>query len=145
MSTDTITKAKEWFRSLSFNEQKEYANKFLLSYEVSMLMGDTTKYTSKTKWDELHVKLYEKFQANNLVVSKIDDEIIKHFPKHIDKNDWQWCGFINDKEIVVMRDDCFYSVFSKDGYHGTMDLGFTMTELIHVANYKGRKYNFEND
>ena len=62
-----IIEAKEWFRSLSLNEQKEYANKYLLSFEVSMLIDDTAKYTSKSKWDELHCKLFENFQKNNLV------------------------------------------------------------------------------
>jgi hypothetical protein len=76
-------------------------------------------------------------------MSKIKIEISKHFPKHIDNSDLQWSGIINNNEIVVMNDESDYSVFSSAGYHGTMELNFTMTELKHVANYKGRKYNLK--
>jgi hypothetical protein len=65
-----IIEAKQWFRGLSLNEQKEYANKYLASFEVSMLIGDAAKYTSKKKWDEIHCKLFENYQKNNLVNSK---------------------------------------------------------------------------
>jgi hypothetical protein len=59
---DTIlNEAKIWFRSLSINEQKLIANEHLATYEVSMLIGDTAKYTSVQKWNQLHIKLYKRF------------------------------------------------------------------------------------
>ena len=61
-----IIEAKKWFRNLSINEQKIIANEFLASYEVAMLIGDTAKYTSVQKWNQLHVKLYKRFLKLNL-------------------------------------------------------------------------------
>jgi hypothetical protein len=65
-----INEAKKWFRSLSINEQKLFANEHLAKYEVDMLIGDTAKYTSVQKWNQLHLKLYKRFLKENLVVQK---------------------------------------------------------------------------
>ena len=70
-------------------------------------------------------------------------EILKHLPEHISESDVQWNGIINDVPVSVFFDDSDYSVFSTKGYHGTMELGFTMSELIKVAKDKPKKYNLK--
>lgn len=73
----------------------------------------------------------------------LNKSISNHLPSHIDESDLQWSGKIGRKNVAVFFDDSQYSVFSDKGYHGTMEIGFTMSELIHVSKYKAIKYNLK--
>jgi len=70
----------------------------------------------------------------------MNKEILKYLPTHIDESDLQWSGNIDNKDVAVFFDNSEYSVFSTEGYHGTMELGFTMSELLHVAKHKPIPY-----
>jgi hypothetical protein len=66
MNLTRLKLAKEWFRSLSSNEQRLYAKEFLEEYKYNMLLGNTSQYTSYNKWNELHLELYDKYNSSKL-------------------------------------------------------------------------------
>lgn len=66
MKTDANeTIARNWWSNeLSINEQKEFANKHLLNFEVSALIGSTAKYATLKYWNKLITKVWEA-EVNN--------------------------------------------------------------------------------
>ena len=60
----------------------------------------------------------------------------------------QWTGEINNKQVAIYYDDDIsganpvnmYALFSDDGFHGWLELGFTMSEIYMVAGRKPTDY-----
>ena len=61
-NVELLKVSKEWFRSLSYNEQKSYCQKYLKTFEKDYLIGNL--YVSLKRWNELHIKLYELFHQD---------------------------------------------------------------------------------
>lgn len=58
---DETKKALDWWNdTLSINEQNAFAKKHLLNYQVSMVVGNSMKYTSASKYKELIHEIWKK-------------------------------------------------------------------------------------
>ena len=64
-----------WHNYISINEQKTAANKYLATWETSMLLGSYSQYTSSSKQNELKHKIWisELLQINAPTPEQIND------------------------------------------------------------------------
>ncbi len=60
----------------------------------------------------------------------------------------QWFGTVEDTYVEIYYDDSksvrspinMYAVFSGKGFHGWLEFGYTMPEVIHVSKTKVKEY-----
>lgn len=77
-----------WNNELSINEQNTFAKKHLLSYEVAMVIGNTLKYTSRKKYMDLILEVWEKevgYNVNTNIATQYEDKILSMAPADREK------------------------------------------------------------
>lgn len=61
-------------------------------------------------------------------------------PRTISESDLQWSGDINGTKVKIYHDEGDYAVFTPQGFHGWLDLGFTNSEIDLIIQREPRAY-----